>query len=211
VKNFIRIMFLLALMAALVVAISYHTIPDGNTSANHFDAIVVLGYPANRDGTPSQEERERVMEGIREYRNGMAARLIMTGGAAHNEYTEAHVMAQLARSQGVPASDVLEEPQAMNTIQNIFYSAQIMHEHGWRSAEIVSSPSHLPRASLIAQAFDRTQPALAIDWHTHAAPWPVEYSLVRRIALFSGEAWYCMRLRLFGFPPSRFLPVGSHP
>jgi uncharacterized SAM-binding protein YcdF (DUF218 family) len=207
VKGLIRIASLLALAVVLTVAIVYRSVPAGNTSQNHFDAIMVLGYPANRDGTPSPEQRERVLEAVREYQAGVAPRLIMTGGAAHNEYTEAHVMAQLAESQGVPAPDVLEEPQAQNTIQNIFYSAQIMHAHGWRSAEVVSSPSHLPRASLIVRAFDHAQPTLVIDWHTHAARWPAEYSLWRELALYSGEAGYCLRLRLQGFPPSRFLPA----
>ena len=56
-----------------------------------------------------------------------------------------------------------------DTIQNIFYSAQIMHDHHWSSAEIVSSPSHLPRAAFIASTFDTRIPPLAFNWHTHPA------------------------------------------
>ena len=132
--------------------------------------------------------------------------MIVSGGAAHNAYSEAHAMALLAEEAGVPAANVLEEPKALNTIQNIFYSAEIMHAHGWHTAEVVSSRSHLPRASLILASFDHQQPALAIDWSTHPAPWPASYTRVRTSALYAAEAGYCLRLSLFGFPRSRFLP-----
>lgn len=199
-------------LSAIVLAIAlfmvgiYLTIPTHNTAATHFDTLIVLGYPANADGTPSPEQRERVLEGVREYKAGVAPNIIMTGTAAHNQYIEADVMAQLARSQGVPASAILEDVQAQNTIQNIFYSARIMHDHGWNSAEIISSPSHLPRAAMIVNTLNVDQPSLYINWRTHAAHWPPEYSILREAILYIGEARNCLILRFNGFPSSRFLP-----
>jgi uncharacterized SAM-binding protein YcdF (DUF218 family) len=208
VKLFRRL-FLLLLLAVpfgLIVYGNYVTLPTSNTAATQFDAIIVLGNPARADGTPSPEQRERVLEGIREYRAGVAPRLILTGGAAHNQFVEAHVMAQFAQSQGVPASALIEEGQAQNTIQNIYYSAQIMHGHGLSSAEVVSSPSHLGRAALILATFNRRQPALALTWRTHPARWPPEYTFLAKAALYTLEASRCFYLRLFSFPSSRFLP-----
>ena len=75
-------------------------------------------------------------------------------------------MARTAEALGVPSSSIYPEPEALNTIQNACYAVRIMKEHGWRSAEIVSSASHLPRAGLI---FSRT----AIEWRAHPAP-PLE-------------------------------------
>ncbi len=177
----------------------YRDIPTHNTSLAHFDTIIVLGTPANPDGTPSPEQRERTLEGVHEYKAGVAPELILTGGAAHNQFVEAHVMATLAIAQGVPPSAVIEEDQAQNTIQNIFYSERIMAQHGWTSAEVVSSPSHLPRAALILEHFP-------IQWRTHAASWPSDYSFWQRAAHYAVEAEYCLRLQIFGFPKSRFLP-----
>ncbi len=177
----------------------YRDIPTHNTNLTHFDTIIVLGTPANPDGTPSPEQRERTLEGVREYKAGVAPELILTGAAAHNQFVEAHIMATLAIAQGVPPSAVIEEDQAQNTVQNIFYSERIMAQHGWTSAEVVSSPSHLPRTALILERFP-------IQWRTHAAPWPLEYSLWQRAAHYAVEAEYCLRLRIFGFPQSRFLP-----
>jgi uncharacterized SAM-binding protein YcdF (DUF218 family) len=209
-RRSLPLLILLALAFALLVYRNYVTLPTGNTAATHFDTIIVLGYPANRDGTLSPEQRARVLEGIREYRAGVAPRLILTGGAAHNRFVEAHVMAQFAVSQGVPASDLFEEGQAQNTIQNIFYSAQIMHAHGWSSAEVVSSGYHLGRTALILTTFNRRQPALAFTWRTHAAPRAPEYTILRQPFRYSLEATRCLYYRLFGFPNSRFLPRPWH-
>lgn len=197
----------LAVAVAIVVYGNYMTLPTHNTAAQRFDAIVVLGTPSKLDGTPSPEQRERVLEGVREYKAGIAPRLIMTGGAAHNHLVEAHTMAIFAESQGVPASDVIEEGQAQNTVQNIFYSATIMHNHGWSSADIVSSPYHLERTALIMNAFNTRQPALSIDWRTHGSRWPEEYGIHHKIVLYSVEAWRCLQLRVTGHPSSRFLPL----
>jgi uncharacterized SAM-binding protein YcdF (DUF218 family) len=212
VKLLRRTLFALVLLAftlALIVYGNYVTLPTHNTAANHFDAIIVLGTPSRLDGTPSPEQRERVLEGVREYKAGLAPRLIMTGGRAHNHFVEAHTMAELAASQGVPASDLFEEGQAQNTIQNIFYSSTIMHQHGWSSAEVVSSPYHLGRTSLILNTHNLRQPALSIDWRTHPSGWPSEYTIYHKIVLYSVEAWRCLQLRVQGFPSSRFLPATS--
>lgn len=136
--------------------------PTSNTALTRFDAIIVLGNPADSDGNPTPEQLARVTEGVREYERGVAPRLILTGGAAHNQFVEARVMARSAEAEGIPASAIFIEPDAKNTIQNACYSVRIMKAHGWRSAEVVSSASHLPRAGLI---FSK----LPIEWRTHAA------------------------------------------
>lgn len=181
------------------VSLLYFTIPQKNTTRDHFDVIIVLGAPANPDGSPGPEQGERVLEGVREYRNGRASHLIMSGGAAHNRYVESEVMAHLAMTNGVPWSAICEDTKSKNTIQNAFYAVQIMRSHGWHSAEIVSSASHLPRASLIFSRFP-------IEWRMHASPWPPSYSPLYPWRVYANEAMYCSQLRLFGFRPTIYLP-----
>jgi hypothetical protein len=74
-----------------------------------------------------------------------------------------------------------------------------MEAHGWRSAEVVSSPSHLRRAALIFARFP-------IAWRMHAARWPPEFGWGSRAARECYEAADTARLRLTTFPESRFLP-----
>ena len=188
----------------LVPALSYETIPDHNTDAAHFDLLIVLGHPARNDGTPDPEMRERVEEAVREYRAGVAPRILMTGGAAHNGFVEAKVMADLAEREGVPAASVIVEPQAKDTIQNIWYSRQIMLRNGWKSAEVISSSYHLPRTALILARYDQSD--LAFSWRTHASLWPSEYGQRQRLQYLFHEALGSVKLRLHGFGKRKFLP-----
>jgi uncharacterized SAM-binding protein YcdF (DUF218 family) len=198
-RTLLTIVLALVILAIAGAVFLYRSIPTHNTNLTHFNAIIVLGTPANSDGTPSPEQRERTLEGVREFKAGVAPHLILTGGPAHNKFVEAHVMAKLAVEQGVPPDAVIEEDQAQNTVQNIFYSSRIMAAHQWTSAEVVSSPSHLPRTALILEHFP-------IAWRTEAAPWPPNYGLWERAAHFGVETQYCVKLRMFGFPRTPFLP-----
>ncbi|MGD0830414.1 MAG: YdcF family protein [Terracidiphilus sp.] len=163
-------MVLAALLLALCLVgwgvIARMLAPASTTALTRFDAIIVLGNPADSDGNPTPEQLARVTEGVREYERGVAPRMILTGGAAHNQFVEARVMARSAQAEGIPASAIVIEPEAKDTIHNACYSVRIMKAHGWHSAEVVSSASHLPRAGLI---FSK----LPIEWRTHAAP-PLE-------------------------------------
>jgi uncharacterized SAM-binding protein YcdF (DUF218 family) len=149
------------LLAWAVVARAFA--PRGNTSASRFDAIIVLGSPADADGNPTPEQLARVTEAVHEYERDVAPHLILTGGRTWRGYVEAEVMARTAEAQGVPASSIFVEPQALDTVHNACYSARIMKAHAWRSAEVISNASHLPRAGLIFSH-------LSVDWRTHAAP-----------------------------------------
>lgn len=158
----------LAAVAAVVAVLAWAGIarsvaPTSNTSLTRFDAIIVLGSPADSDGNPTPEQLARVTEGVNEYKRGTAPRLILTGGAARNRFVEARVMARTAEAQGIPPSSIFVEPQAIDTLQNACYSVRLMEAHGWHSAVVVSTAYHLPRASLI---FNSQQ----LKWSAHAAP-----------------------------------------
>jgi uncharacterized SAM-binding protein YcdF (DUF218 family) len=189
-------------LAGVLVA-NYRAIPTGNTRLTRFDTLIVLGTPCRPDGTSSPEQRERVLEGVREFRAGVAKYMIVTGGAAHNQFYEADCMRRTAIEQGVPPDAVVEERQAQDTIQNIWFSKQIMDAHGWRSAEVVSSPSHLPRTALILERYKGKD---AFAWKTHASQWPSEFTREQIVEHYAGEMKGCWRLTHQGFAKNRWLP-----
>jgi uncharacterized SAM-binding protein YcdF (DUF218 family) len=154
-----------AMVAALIAwaAIARAIAPKENTAQEHFDVLMVLGSPADSDGNPTPTELERVTEAVNEYERGVAPRMIITGGPAHNKFVEAEVMARVAEAQGIPAGAIVEERTARNTMENTCDSLRIMRSHGWESAEVISSASHLPRTGLILSR-------LPMEWRTHAAP-----------------------------------------
>lgn len=156
-----------AIAAAVAIlawaAITRSLAPASNTALTRFDAIIVLGSPADSDGNPTPTQLARVTEAVHEYQRGVAPHLILTGTATSNRFIEAEVMARSAQAQGIPASAIALETKADDTIQNACYSVRIMKAHGWHSAEVISSPWHLPRTALIFNL-------LPLEYRTHSAP-----------------------------------------
>lgn len=110
------------------------------------DVAVVLGCPAEQDGSASACLRCRVRAAVRSYQAGQVRAVIFSGGAAHNRWVEGEVMAELAARAGVPAADLLVEGRALTTWQNLRYAGRIMRAHGFTTALVISAAEHLPRA-----------------------------------------------------------------
>ena len=117
----------------------------------HYDAALILGCPAEPDGTPSMCERCRVKSAVRQYRRGSVGKLIFSGGAAHSPVVEADVMGDLAVRRGVPAADVLREGRALTTWQNVRFSMALLRAHALDTVLVISTADHLPRARRIAR------------------------------------------------------------
>lgn len=149
----------------LWAVIARRTAPVSNTSLTRFDTIIVLGTPPDGDGNPTPEMLIRVSEAVHEYERGVAPRIIFTGTAATTRFVEAEVMAHAAEAEGIPPSAIVVEGAAHDTLQNACYSTRIMRSRGWRSAEVISSAYHIPRAALIFSH-------LPIEWRTRAAAYP---------------------------------------
>lgn len=171
-------------------ALFLSTRPLSNTSRRRFDAIIVLGVPAEENGAPSADQQAEVYEAVREYERGVAPNIILSGGAAHNDYVEAKVMAEVARSHGIPSAVIFEEPRALNTLDNACYSMEIMRAHGWKSAEIIATGVRLPRSAYIFHRYP-------IEWAMHAAPDLPGTSSARRWV--QGEIEILKTIRLLGF------------
>jgi uncharacterized SAM-binding protein YcdF (DUF218 family) len=190
---------LLILISSLILVVTYGTVPAQNCNLNHFDTLLVLGNPTLESGQPSPEERERVNEAVREFKAGRAGHIIFSGGATMKQFVEGESMATLAETEGVPSSAIVIEDRARNTIQNIYYGNQIMQQKGWTSVEVVSSPSHLPRAALILERYN-------FQWKEHASRWPPEFRRTDIGLLYAAEIAETFVLRWYGFSSSPFLP-----
>jgi uncharacterized SAM-binding protein YcdF (DUF218 family)/glycosyltransferase involved in cell wall biosynthesis len=111
------------------------------------DAIVVFAGGVGESGEAGGGYQERVKQAVDLYRAGYAPRMIFSSGFVF-AFQEAEVMKSLAVANGVPASAITLETQAVNTRDNVVQSEQILHERGWRSILLVSSPYHMRRALL---------------------------------------------------------------
>lgn len=75
-------------------------------------AIVVLGARVLADGTPGDSLRARVRKAAALYRQGLAGKMILTGGQGDHGRPESVVAADLAVSLGIPAGDILRETRS---------------------------------------------------------------------------------------------------
>jgi uncharacterized SAM-binding protein YcdF (DUF218 family) len=126
--------------------------PFGGTTTERFDAIVVLGGGAAGKGTlrPSDQlsglSLERTICGANLFAQGLAPRLLLTGGEATifgPGPIEAVEMKRLALRLGVPEDAIVVEDRSRTTYENAIGVKGIL---GHASILLVTSASHVPRA-----------------------------------------------------------------
>ena len=117
------------------------------------DFIVVLGAQVQGDG-PSLTLKKRLDKALEFLQAHPDRTVIVSGGQGPVEaHTEASVMAQYLLAHGADASQILEEPQASNTRENLLFSAKLAEEAGFDTSRvlIVTSDFHMCRAKYIAK------------------------------------------------------------
>jgi len=126
------------------------------------DAVVVLGgglRPAlpPRRGVEVNEAGDRLLTGVQLIREGKARRLVLSGGRVtfrrdDPSPTEARSAAILARWLGVPEETILLSDTPRNTAEEAVAVQQLAKQGNWRSVLLVTSASHLPRATATFRA-----------------------------------------------------------
>ena len=125
------------------------------------------------------------------YNTGVSSKILFTGSRGKltrdlfNE-NEADLYAKTAISLGVPAENIIIEPKATNTGENIRYSYDLLQKHGMKvnSLTLVTKPYMLRRAfaTFIKQWPDKNKPDvycssinLTFDEYCNNAYYPYEY------------------------------------
>jgi uncharacterized SAM-binding protein YcdF (DUF218 family) len=110
------------------------------------DVVVVLGARVLPGGHPSPALRARIEKAVELYHQGLAPRILFSGGVGVNPPSEARVMKALAVRLGVPEEACLLEEQSQSTEQNARFSAEVLRALGAKRVVVVSDPYHLLRA-----------------------------------------------------------------
>jgi uncharacterized SAM-binding protein YcdF (DUF218 family) len=120
---------------------------DDRSSA---DAIVVLGA-AQYNGEPSPIFEARLEHARRLYDDGVARRVITTGGnQAGDAYTEAETGARWLADNGVPRGSTIAVGKGSDTLGSLRAAAEVAEQSGIESVVIVSDPWHSLRARAMA-------------------------------------------------------------
>lgn len=151
--------------------------------AENADVIIVLGAGLNRSGRPGWALTRRAEFGAELWQEGKAHIVICTGAQAENyPRSEADACKELLLKNGVSESAIVMEDQSHSTEENALYSHEIMQQHGWETAILVSDSYHMLRAEWIFRQE-------GISAYTHPVPfnhivYPLSYpgSIFREIA-----------------------------
>jgi uncharacterized SAM-binding protein YcdF (DUF218 family) len=144
------------------------------------NAIVLLGAGTVRTPDGAVEStlfaNGRIDEALALYReckaSGNDCKLEVSGGdALHTGRPEATVYGELLQRLGVPAGDLLLEARSMNTWQNAQFSAPLLRACGAQQVVLVSSATHLDRASLYFVHFGIVATPVRGDWLTERMDW----------------------------------------
>ncbi len=154
-----------------ILFISSRVIAGGmKHSAENADCVIVLGM-ALEDGKPTRDLIYRLEEAIDYKEKNPKAILILTGGNPdENGKTEAKVMCDFLKENGIKDDSIFLEDKASTTRENFKNSAEMIHENA--KVAIITNNYHMNRAVRIAEEANFRNvvrlPAHA-DWKTYIA------------------------------------------
>jgi uncharacterized SAM-binding protein YcdF (DUF218 family) len=137
------IIYTVALVTVLVVSQQDQRVPA--------DAIVVLGA-AQYNGRPSPVLRARLDHALKLYRDGLAPRILVTGGVGRGDTTsEAIVARQYLVARKIAPEQVVAQPQGRSTEASMTAVAGWLGSAGLKRVILVSDPFHMFRLRLEAR------------------------------------------------------------
>jgi uncharacterized SAM-binding protein YcdF (DUF218 family) len=141
------------------------------------EAIVVLGgavrVPTLRHPASGLiNSSDRVLHAFRLYHAGKAPLVLCSGGGP--KFAEASIMGDLLREWGVPPEALLLEKQSLDTHQNALFSYAILHARGVQRILLVTSASHMTRATAAFQKAGFTVISSPADFH---AEWQDDHQM----------------------------------
>lgn len=136
-----------------------------------YDAIIVLGNPAKKDGTPSPIMYSRVEKAAKLYHQGISQNIIFSGSCVANEYSECVVMKDLALLLGVLEKHIYLENESKNTYQNIEYVKTMIESLPFNHCLIITSSWHLRKTY-------RFTKDLSLNCSLLGADYPKEYPII---------------------------------
>jgi len=115
------------------------------------DVIVVLGAAEYR-GKPSPILEARLNHALFLYRQGLAARIITTGGKGGDPtFTEGEVGRAYLSRHGIPSESIIVESEGETTVHSTIAAAEIMRRMDLHSCIVVSDGYHIYRVKRMLQ------------------------------------------------------------
>lgn len=128
------------------------------------DAGTVLGAAVWGGNRPSPVLRERINKGYELYTYGIIKNIILTGGGAPGEMTEAEVSKNELLKKGVNERNIFIENKSNSTLEQIKYlNNNLYKKNNWKEIVIISDNFHLLRTKQICKFFGINAYTVASD------------------------------------------------
>ncbi len=135
------------LMVVASIVLNPYTPPPTDTSPRaQYDAGVILGAAVWSGDKPSPVFRERIKRGSELLNEGVVEFLVLTGGNAPNELTEAEVGKRELLRLGVDGTRIALEEETSSTVEQILFIRDELSKQKWESFVIITDQFHLKRA-----------------------------------------------------------------
>ncbi len=115
------------------------------------DAIIVFGARVYENGRPSDALADRVRTGCELYLDGLADRIVFSGGPGDGDVHETQPMSAMAIEQGVPAQAIILDADGRNSRATVRNTCAAFEDLGISRALAVSHFYHLPRIKMSYQ------------------------------------------------------------
>lgn len=125
---------------------------NSTTDVNQADCLVVLGAAVWQGGQPSPVLRDRLARAAELYHQGVADRIICSGGLGKYPPAEAEVGRQFLLRAGVPDEAIIMEPESASTSEQAKLIKEICDREGFNSIALVTSFFHEKRAIQLFRA-----------------------------------------------------------
>jgi vancomycin permeability regulator SanA len=125
------------------------------------DVAVVLGARVYADGRPSDALADRVRTACQLYREGLAKKLVFSGGPGDGAIHETESMKRMALGLGVKPEDIVLDPAGLNTQATVLNTESLFGQLRASRILVVSHFYHLPR---IKMTYQRT------GWEVYTVP-----------------------------------------
>jgi vancomycin permeability regulator SanA len=112
----------------------------------NFDCGIVFFHSVKKTGGLSEDSKQRCNVSIDLFKTGKIRYILCSGGAsASSDKIGSRLLKEYMLNSGIPDSLVLTDTLSYSSKTNIFESEKILKEKNFKSAILISSPSHIPR------------------------------------------------------------------
>ena len=120
-----------------------------SSQAPRAEAALILGAFVHEDGQVSGILRDRLMQGLQLYRQGLVPKLLVSGDHGRPEYDEVNAMRIFLEERGVAPEDIFMDHAGFDTYDSMARARDVF---AVKSVLVVTQDFHLSRAVYIARA-----------------------------------------------------------